>query len=155
MVKNELPGGVAEFHYLNIEPHLVIAEEYLDALSGENFPIDYKIFCLNGEPHFLHVCYNRDENFDAKFTAFSLDWKQFEGDPVDLPRPKSLEKMLEYARVLSKPFPFVRVDFYDIDGIPLLGELTFTPYGNMITYFSNETLLKYGKKLRLPQRYRK
>ena len=29
--------------------------------------------------------------------------------------------------MLAKDFEFVRVDFYDINGVPILGELTFTP----------------------------
>lgn len=68
--------------------------------------------------------------------------------------PDSLSQMVEYAKVLSKPFPFVRVDFYDIDGKPLLGELTFTPYGNMINYFKDEVLNNLGRKLSLPQKYK-
>lgn len=45
-------------------------------------------------------------------------------------RPNSFEKMVEIARVLSKPFPFVRVDFYEIAGKPVFSELTFTPGHN-------------------------
>lgn len=152
---SDYKAGLSEKHYELIKSHLILAEEFLDALSDGESMIDYKIFCINGDPKFIHVCYNRDEKFDAKLAAFTLDWKQFEGEPVDITKPFSLDKMLEYAKVLSKDFPFVRVDFYDVDGNPLLGELTFTPYGNMITYFSNETLLKYGKMLKLPRKYKK
>ena len=35
--------------------------------------------------------------------------------------------MLKYAEILSKPFPFVRIDFYDYKNKPILGEMTFTP----------------------------
>lgn len=62
--------------------------------------------------------------------------------------------MVEYARVLSQDFPFVRVDFYDVKGKPLLGELTFTPYGNMITYYKPEIIDLLGKKLTLPKKYK-
>ena len=37
--------------------------------------------------------------------------------------------MLEYASILSKRFPLVRVDFYNIDGNIIFGELTFTHMG--------------------------
>ena len=49
--------------------------------------------------------------------------------PKMLPPPRSayLEKMFHYARILSKPFPFVRVDFYMENDRPLIGEMTFTP----------------------------
>ena len=45
-------------------------------------------------------------------------------------KPKSLDKMLIIAEKLSKPFPFVRVDFYEIDDNPVFSELTFTPGHN-------------------------
>ena len=35
--------------------------------------------------------------------------------------------MIEYAKILSKDFKMVRVDFYEIDDTVFLGELTFTP----------------------------
>jgi len=33
-----------------------------------------------------------------------------------LPRPSAYEEMITIADELSKPFPFVRVDFYQIRG---------------------------------------
>lgn len=54
-------------------------------------------------------------------------------------KPKNLEKMLEYARILSKGIPHVRVDFYDIDGKIYFGEMTFTTgYGYRSQQFSEE-----------------
>lgn len=35
--------------------------------------------------------------------------------------------MIELARILSKDFPFVRVDLYNVDGKIYFGELTFYP----------------------------
>ena len=37
--------------------------------------------------------------------------------------------MVKYAAILSKPFPCVRVDFYNIDGKIYFGEMTFTSSG--------------------------
>lgn len=144
-------GGVAENHYERIKQHLVIAENYLDALSEGKQLIDYKIFCFNGEPQFVDVCYNRDEN-EAQHAEYTLDWVQFDCERVNLEKPKTLDKMIEYARMLAKPFPFVRVDFYEIKGTPWLGELTFSPWGNIITHFSKDTQEKYGKLLKLPRK---
>ena len=36
-------------------------------------------------------------------------------------KPQNLDKMIEYAKILSKPFKFVRVDFYDNFGKVLFG----------------------------------
>lgn len=35
--------------------------------------------------------------------------------------------MIECAETLAKPFPFVRVDFFDYNGKAIFGEMTFTP----------------------------
>ena len=44
--------------------------------------------------------------------------------------------MLTMAAKMSKPFAEVRVDFYVIDGKPVIGELTFTSgYGNYTDEF--------------------
>lgn len=42
-----------------------------------------------------------------------------------------LKKMIELSEILSKGFPFVRIDFYDLPENPLLGEMTFYPTGGM------------------------
>lgn len=147
-------GAISETHYLEINPHLILCEEYLPAFAQGTSIVDYKIVCLNGKPVFCHVCYNRDEEGNAEFCAFTLDWIQFEGVPVDIKKPQSFDLMIEYAKKLSVDFPFVRVDFYDVAGKLYFGEMTFTPYGNMITYFSKETLDFYGKMLKLPSKNR-
>lgn len=35
--------------------------------------------------------------------------------------------MIEGAEALGKTFDFVRVDFYDVGGVPRFGEMTFYP----------------------------
>lgn len=55
---------------------------------------------------------------------------------VTIPKPDVLDKMLDMASVLSKPFVEVRVDFYIINNIPVIGELTFsTGYGSYTEEF--------------------
>lgn len=42
--------------------------------------------------------------------------------------------MIRAAEILSADFPFVRVDFYDIDGKAVFGEMTFTPAGSIYAF---------------------
>ena len=49
--------------------------------------------------------------------------------------------MISIAEKVSKPFPFVRVDFYECNGKAILGELTFTPAACL-----NYIYTDYGKK---------
>ena len=122
-----------EVHMRNME-RKIICEKYLGDQYG-NTPNDYKFYCFNGEPKVILVILDR---YGEKKGAFmSLDWKVVsslseEYETLDtnfVPKPNSLDKMIYYARELSKPFPFVRMDFYDVDGKPIFGEFTFTPRG--------------------------
>lgn len=70
---------------------------------------------------------------------------------VDIPKPKYLERMLEIARTLSAPFPFVRVDLYEIKDKIFFGEMTFSANMGMFTYYSDEMLSYYGGLLKLPE----
>ena len=57
---------------------------------------------------------------------FSYDGIKY-GDSIRIPKPKNIDKMFEFANVLSKGIPFVRIDFYEMDGKLYFGELTFYP----------------------------
>lgn len=122
--------------------------------QGTNL-IDYKIVCLNGEPESILVVSDRQHN-EYKVSFFDLDWNNISERAlnqesnhygnISIPKPKNLETMIEYARILSAPFPQVRVDFYDIDGRIYFGELTFTTgYG----YRSFEYSEYLGSKINL------
>ena len=142
-----------EPHYLYIKP-IIFAEEYIKTSDGK-MPIDYKIYCFNGKPELVLACVERD--VEVKFEFYDLEWNVLDigakKNEQKARKPASLSKMIEYAKKLSKPFPFVRVDFYDRDGEPILGELTFTPFYGMARYYSEEGNLWLGSKLQLPEKY--
>lgn len=141
-----------EVQYRDI-PRKIVCEELL----SETAPTEYQCWCINGEPDSLLVC---RKNFDGSYDAgsFSTDFKQLydrcREEPVDgvLERPQNLEMILEYSRVLSKDFPFVRADFYEVDGKIYFAELTFTPNGNYLTKYKEEFHKRLGTKLVLPKK---
>jgi hypothetical protein len=59
--------------------------------------------------------------------------------------------MIEAAERLSKPFPFVRMDFYSIKGKAILGEMTFTPAGCIDTDYTDIGQQELGELLKLPE----
>lgn len=63
-----------------------------------------------------------------------------------IPKPKNFKKMVEIAEKLSKGFPELRVDLYNIDGKIYFGELTFTSQGGFMDYFTLEFNKMLGEK---------
>lgn len=139
----------AGLHYLRIEPR-VIAEELL-----ENDPetarissslIDYKIWCFNGKPYYVWICKNRSGHHKETM-LYDTEWNPhpeyliYDKGYVKgnlIPQPKNFDKMLDYAAILSQPFPVVRVDMYNLIGKIYFGELTFTGYGGLMTHYTTE-----------------
>ena len=60
--------------------------------------------------------------------------------------------MLELAEKLAKPFPFVRVDFYEIGDRVLLGEMTFYPGGGLLAFDPVEWDYRLGDMFALPKK---
>ena len=151
----------SEFHYRRIKPR-IIAEELLvpsnQDMTVSTSLIDYKIWCFNGVPDSVMVCGNRSPK-GISFSLYNLQWEcrndaalfndKLKEIKNPVPRPWNLDKMLEIAQKLSEDFPMVRVDLYNIDGHIYFGELTFTPYGGTITYFTSQELLRMGRKINL------
>lgn len=147
--RNSYHLAYAEMQY-RTNSRKILCERYLEPEVGL-LPIDYKIYCFNGIPKLILVCTERE--IKVKFNFFDLDWNILDigKSPADkfVPKPKCLDKMVEYARILSGDFPFVRVDFYEYQGKPIFGELTFTPAAGIAEYYNREGLLLLGKMLDL------
>ncbi len=115
-----------------------VCEKLIKAKKSGALPDDYKIHCFHGVPRFLE--YIHDRNYENKSNFFEnafidianmVDRSDLEGEasPIDkIVLPSSFDEMLECAKKLSADFPYVRVDFYEENGHPVFGELTFTPY---------------------------
>ncbi len=125
-------------HYSRIKP-LILIEKYLVENANYNISLtDYKIYCFHGQPKYIFVFSDRIANtHEYSKMIYDTNWEphpEFINKKLKIanikPKPKSLEKMLRIAEKLSKPFPFVRVDLYEIDNKPVFSELTFTPGHN-------------------------
>jgi len=148
----------SQFHYLRINP-CIIAEQLLEeeGVTKELSPhslVDYKIWCFEGQPESVIVVFDRAPGYTQQ-AVYDLEWNDLSPKVFSasyykkpFPKPKNFDKMLEYARILSKGFEEVRVDFYDVDGKIYFGELTFTAgYGDL----TDEYYEYLGSKIQLPQ----
>ena len=110
--------------------------------------IDYKLWCFNGKCHYIWACANRDEHstevmtYDREWNAhpeYSIFEDGYRHGEI-LPKPKNLDGMIKVAEKLSEEFPCVRVDLYNVNGKIYFGELTFTSYGGMMDFHTEEFL---------------
>ena len=155
LTRKHIGALAGEPQYKAIKP-MVIAEELLPIPETESSIVDYKIWCINGEPRYIWVCNDRDSRgggasvmtYDTawhpcpEYSMFNEDYRRGE----ILPKPRNLDKMLEYARRLSAEFPILRVDLYNINGQIFFGELTFTSLGGMMNFFTQKFLDMMGKE---------
>ena len=140
-----------EYHYHYIDPK-IICEEYIKQDNKRN-PDDYKIYCFNGKAECILVCTEREEKL--KLDYYDLNWNYLNYVPdkykskKNHPKPPKLKDMINIAEKLSKDFPFVRVDLYNVNGKIYFGELTFTPASGLIKYNTNEAQIYLGKLINL------
>ena len=107
----------------------IICEKILPRDSRNDLP-DYKFFCFNGKVKFLYVMIDYTDNhengkmgfYDANFKKLPFYRNDFKKIDIEIKKPKNFEKMVKYAEILSRGFPHVRVDFYNIDGKIVLGK---------------------------------
>jgi hypothetical protein len=116
-------------------PKKILCERFLEADHGEAVIPDYKVYCFHGQPRAILVMRDRGKETKAEF--FDENWIALE-DCTKYSRPKEgsapplcLGEMLQAAKDLSRPFPFVRCDFYAVNDRLVFGELTFTPAGGL------------------------
>ena len=124
-----------EFHYSEIKQHSIICEEYLgDCIT------DYKFFCFNGEPKVMYVSSDLIHDRQAQIGFYYIDGRKYPLTRDDYKNleisklPDFFDDMLRDARILSKDFKFVRVDFFIANNRYYFAELTFTPSACMMPF---------------------
>lgn len=119
-----------EWLYGQIEPQILV-EPFIN--GGVALPVDYKLWVFGGKVRFVQV--DLDREHEHKRVLFDTAWNRLDceigypSDPRPVEPPASLARMIEFAEALVEDIDFVRVDFYELDGRPLFGEMTFYPGG--------------------------
>ena len=148
--------GNGEWVYKDIKPR-IICEKYLDDGTGKP-PMDYKVFCFNGEPKLIEVDIDRFGSHKRNFYDVNWQFKNVEirvpsDKKVKIKKPKMLNEMLELSKRLSKNFPHARVDFYDVKGQIIFGEITFFHASGLGKFNPPEFEKEMGDWLKLPLKH--
>lgn len=140
--------------FKHVKP-VIYAEEYLEQVNSQVY--DYKFFMFNGEMKMMFIATDRTgvnqlthDFFDRDFNPLPFTYGGIRhADPLP-PKPKHFEEMIALAEKLAKPFPFVRVDFYELEDRIALGEMTFYPGGGILPFDPVEWDHKIGQWYTLP-----
>ena len=156
-----------EWPYKNV-PRRIVGEKFMvetSAADPHKALTDYKVFTFNGEPKLIYVYQSAHTPQGGKpvntyCDVFDLEWnlmpiqQNFGNDPVTPAKPVHLDEMLELSRTLSSGIPFLRVDFYEINGKVYVGEMTFYSWAGFEPFHPEEWDDILGSWLKLPQKQR-
>lgn len=125
-------------------PPKIIAEKYLEDAENSGGLKDYKFFCFNGEVRCFKIDFNRFIQHKANYYNRNKQLLPF-GEEVCPPDfdyyieiPRNIDTMIELAEKLSKGQPFVRIDFYNVNGKIYFGEMTFFPAAGFGKFIPSE-----------------
>lgn len=139
--------------------HRIIIEKNLFEYGIDDLP-DYKFFCFNGEPYCLYLMRNYARHHDEGELGFlTPDFKLMKACRKDFApmmnqpeKPEGFEEMVQMTRKLASGFPHVRVDFYNISGKIIFGEMTFFNASGYVAFEPDSFDFEMGEKFVLPQR---
>lgn len=152
MVNTVLLGR--EWPYEDVKPKIVIEELLVDNKSRDIK--DYKFLCFNGIVKYIWVDSNRDTNHKRNF--YDLNWNLLDVKsdvPVSdetISKPEGFDYMVEIAESIGQDFPFVRVDFYWVNGKVYFGEITFYPWSGCVKFTPDKFDFELGNNLILPNK---
>ncbi len=157
--RNEHSSGYwygREWPYKNVKPR-IIAEKYMEDEDGELK--DFKFFCFDGEVKAMFVATDRfNQTEETKFDFFDADFNHLpftNGHPNatrQIKKPECFELMKHLAGKLSKGYPHIRVDFYEIRGKVYFGELTLYHWSGFVPFNPPSYDKVFGDWITLPEK---
>jgi hypothetical protein len=163
-VKKELKKGLKENYYLTGRewpykdvPRKIICEKYMTNESETELK-DYKIHNFNGVPKVILVCSERFSDIGLHEDFYDVNWKKINLKRPDhstseqeTNKPKELEKMLLFSEKLSRDYPFMRTDFYEVNGKLYFGEITLYPASGFSRFEPEKWDDWFGEWIELPE----
>lgn len=155
-LKRDFYSVTREWPYKNV-PKRILAEKYIELKPEIKDLADYKFFCFNGEVKGLLVATERQNpDEEVKFDFFDADFNHLpfrqghDHAQMTPPKPRNFELMKKAAAQLSKGYPHIRVDLYDLNEKVLFGELTLFHFSGMVPFEPEEWDIRFGDMLALP-----
>lgn len=146
-----------EWPYKDVKP-CIFAEEYLDPGKNQDL-FDYKLFRFSNGRIITLLMTDRFTESGPSKTFFDEDWNPLsisEGNHSrknNIEQPPHFKEMIRFANELACDFPFMRVDFYDVNGKLYFGELTLYPNSGFEHFNPAEWDDRFGSWINLDLAY--
>ena len=144
-----------EWAYIPIKRKIII--EKLLREKNNNILKEFLFHMFHGKCQLITFVYDKINH--SSVSHYDEKWHRL---PVKKPnrppapkieKPKNFEKMLTLAEKLSKPFDYIRVDLYNLDGKIFIGELTHYPGSGMSIYDPISFIYELGKHWKIEPEY--
>lgn len=146
-----------EWPYKDV-PRRVIAEPFIEGL-GSLDSTEYKLTCMNGEVKIITVCGGiAHSSFDVRTNDhFSKAWERqswyvnYKPSGKDIQKPPFMDEMIMLSEKLAQGIPYVRVDWYELNGQLYFGEFTFFTWAGFMHFEPKVWDEILGDWLQLPE----
>lgn len=153
--------NMGEWVYKGLKPRIIAEELLINEEPNGDIP-DFKIWCFDGEPKILFYASNRFNNekhppyfdyYDMELKKLPIKSKGHLNSQTVLEWFPQFNEMKDLARKLSKGFPFIRTDFYYVNGKVFFGELTFYHDAGLVPFEPEYWNEKLGDLIVLPKQH--
>lgn len=130
----------------------IIIEEYL----GDDIAT-YKFYCFNGKPEVMYISSNGEngeKDLYLDYYDMNMNWVNITLAPhkhakVKANKPNNWIEMVNLVTELANPFPFVRIDLYNVNEKIYISEFTFIPTGGNMELEPAHYINDWGELLEL------
>ena len=154
-IKRNLFYSSREWPYKNVKSR-VIAEKFLSDGFGTKL-LDYKFWCFNGKPQIMYIANKGahgkklfENYYDMGFQPLNINHNFIRHTP-EFSKPAGFEVMKSLCCKLLEglELPFVRVDFFYVNGCVYFAEFTFFDWAGMRPFPNHDDDVKLGKMIDL------
>lgn len=137
-----------EWAYKNVDQK-IFAEELLISDSYNDMP-DFKFFIFNGKYRFGFTAQNRSTDlrfglFEKELEYLPCEYSHLKPKNKNRLKTENIKKMISIAEEVGSYFDFVRVDMYDTNNGPMIGELTFITMSGQGPFTKKKYDQKFGE----------
>lgn len=142
-----------EWPYKNVKPR-ILAEKYMQDGDIKNLTV-YKVFNFNGTPKIIQTIQD-DKTPEESIDYFDTEWnllnlrQNYPNSKFHLAKPQTLDEMLRLSAECSKGIPFLRTDWYEINGRVYFSEFTFYSDAGVENFYPEKWNSVLGNWLDLP-----